>query len=223
MFKSILSSKIFRYVALTAAVVGASSIFLSSSNILQSQPQGQSLSQSQVASQPQVKSDSNPQTLAEENPSPKPDNHPNRSESADMPSGKILKQLNLSPEQLQKLKEVRDRDRDRIRDLSQQSRQANRELRDLLASNESSAVIRQKHTQVLNLQQELQKQHFERMLAMRDILTPQQRSQLNEIIQKNRPDRSPNRPKESIRDNIRDNIKNRIENRLENFRDRQTL
>jgi Spy/CpxP family protein refolding chaperone len=39
------------------------------------------------------------------------------------------------------------------------------------------------------------------MLAMREILTPQQRSQLKEIMQKNRPN--------CIKDGMRDRIKNR--------------
>ncbi|MCY7333085.1 MAG: Spy/CpxP family protein refolding chaperone [Pseudanabaena sp. CAN_BIN31] len=144
-------------------------------------------------------------------------NRPDRSENADMPSGKVLKQLNLSTEQLQKLKAIRDRDLARIRELSQQSRQANKELRDLLAGTENSDVIRAKQTQVLALQQELQNKHFEQMLAMREILTPQQRSQLNEIMQKNRPNRN------GMRGGIKGNIKNRMERRMENPRDRSTL
>ena len=167
--------------------------------------------QAQVKSQasPENKSESDPEILAQM------PNRQDRAESGDMPSGRMLKQLNLSTEQLQKLKAIRDRDLTRIRELAQQSRQANTELRDLLAGSESSDVIRAKHNQALNLQQELRKQHFERMLAMREILTPQQRSKLNEIMQK---DRS-NRPKESIKDRI----ENRIKKRLDNLGDRSNL
>jgi Spy/CpxP family protein refolding chaperone len=144
-----------------------------------------------------------------------------RPNAPDMLSGKMLKQLNLTPEQLKKLKEVRDRDQDKMRELSQQSRQANKELRDLMAGNESNDALRTKHNQVLQLQQERQKQHFERMLAMREILTPQQRSQLNEMMQKNR-----NRMRDNMRDNMREGIRDRMEKRLEkreDLRDRTTL
>jgi protein CpxP len=187
MFKS----KIFRYSAIAAAVVVVTSgaIWASNAN-LQSQSQAPELNSEILAQNP---------------------NRPDRSENADMPSGRMLKQLNLSTEQLQKLKAIRDLDITRIRDLSQQLSQANKELRDLLASTDGSDVIRAKHTQVMRLQQELQNQHFERMLAMREILTPQQRSQFNESMQKNRP----NRMKEGMRD--------RMENRMKNFRDRSTL
>ncbi len=196
-FKFISKSKIFRYSAI--ALIATSGLFLSSSNILQSP------TQAQTQSQPETKSEILTQAP----------NRPDRSENADMPSGKVLKQLNLSTEQLQKLKTIRDRDLARIRELSQQSRQANQELRDLLAGTESIDVIRAKHNQVLAIQQELHNKHFERMLAMREILTPQQRSQLNEIMQKNR--------RHGMRDGIKENIKNRMEKRMENFRDRSTL
>lgn len=201
MFKS----KIFQYCAIAATVVITSGAIVASNATLQSQQS--KIAQSQSQPEPEKPS------LNKLTESPDQDRFTDklseRTNSPDIPSGRVLKQLNLSTEQLQKLKAVRDRDRDRIQDLVQQSRQANKELRDLLVSNESSDVIRAKHTQVLNLQQELQKQNFERMLAMREILTPQQRSQLNEIRQKNQ-----NRPS-----GMRERIQNRMEKR-ENLRDR---
>jgi len=195
--------KIFRYFVITIAVVVTSGAVLSGSTsmslIANSQSQAKSEAQAQL---------SNPDKLSE---LPTPEKLAESINSPDLPSGKMLKQLNLSPEQLQKLKTIRDRNPNRMRELAQQLRQANKELRDLLVSTESSDAIRAKHTQVLSLQQELQKQHFERMLSMREILTPQQRSQLNEIMQKNRPS------------HMKDRIQNRMEKRMEDFRDRQSL
>jgi Spy/CpxP family protein refolding chaperone len=181
-------SKVFRYCAIATFVVATSGavIYANSSTTSQSQ------AQSSISPQPQVQITNKPsaQDLLPESEKIAElpiDSLAERGNNVDMPSGRVLKQLNLSPEQLQKLKTIRDRQVTQIRDLGQQSRQANKELRDMLAGTESSDVIRSKHTQVLNLQQELRKQHFERMLAMREILTPQQRSQLNEIMQKHRP------------------------------------
>ena len=198
MFKS----KVFRYGAIAAAVVATSGVILFSNATLQSQSETQA-KKSQVQSQ-LLNTEKNPEL-------PNRDKFAERPNSSDLPSGRMLKQLNLSPEQLQKLKTIRDRDPNKMSELVVQSRQANKELRDLLASTESSDVIRAKHTQVQNLQQELQKQHFERMLAMREVLTPQQRSQLNEIMQKNRPNR------------MKDHLQNRMDKRMENFRDRKSL
>ena len=218
MFKS----KIFQYSAIAAVVVASGGAIWASSANLQSQSQIPSQVQAQL--QPEVKREAIPQSdltpadvdselLAK---APMQSASP---ENADMPSGKVLKQLNLSSEQLQKLKAIRDRDLPKIKELAEQSRQANKELRDLLAGTESSDVIRAKHNQVLNLQQELRKLHFERMLAMREILTPQQRSQLNEIMQKKRPPRM----RENMRDNMKDRINNRMEKRIDGLSDRPTL
>ena len=199
--------KIFRYFATAIAVVVTSGAVLSGSTSMS--PIANSQSQAKSEAQAQL---SNPDKLSE---LPTPEKLAESINSPDLPSGRMLKQLNLSSEQLQKLKAIRDRNPNRMRELAQQSRQANKELRDLLVSTESSNAIRAKHTQVLSLQQELQKQHFERMLSMREILTPQQRSQLNEIMQKNRP----NHPK----DRIQNRMEKRIEKRMEDFRDRQSL
>ena len=185
-------SKVFRYCAIATVVVATSGAVIYANSSTTSQSQAQSQAQSSISPQPQVQITNKPSAqdlLSEtEKIAELPiDSLSERGNNIDMPSGRVLKQLNLSPEQLQKLKTIRDRQLTQIRDLGQQSRQANKELRDMLAGTESSDVIRSKHTQVLNLQQELRKQHFERMLAMREILTPQQRSQLNEIMQKHRP------------------------------------
>ena len=195
--------KIFRYFAIVIAVVVTSGAVLSGSTSMS--PIANSQSQAKSEAQAQL---SNPDKLSE---LPTPEKLAESINSPDLPSGRMLKQLNLSSEQLQKLKAIRDLNPNRMRELAQQSRQANKELRDLLVSTESSDAIRAKHTQVLSLQQELQKQHFERMLSMREILTPQQRSQLNEIMQKNRPS------------HMKDRIQNRMEKRMEDFRDRQSL
>ena len=195
--------KIFRYFAIAIAVVVTSGAVLSGSTSMS--PIANSQSQAKSEAQAQL---SNPDKLSE---LPTPEKLAESINSPDLPSGRMLKQLNLSPEQLQKLKTIRDRNPNRMRELAQQLRQANKELRDLLVSTESSDAIRAKHTQVLSLQQELQKQHFERMLSMREILTPQQRSQLNEIMQKNRPS------------HMKERIQNRMEKRMEDFRDRQSL
>jgi len=184
-------SKVFRYCAIATVVVATSGavIYANSSTTSQSQ------AQSSISPQPQVQITNKPSAQDQLSETEKIaelpiDSLAERGNNVDMPSGRVLKQLNLSPEQLQKLKTIRDRQLTQIRDLGQQSRQANKELRDLLAGTESSDVIRTKHTQVLNLHQELRKQHFERMLAMREILTPQQRSQLNEIMRKHRPNQN---------------------------------
>ena len=208
MFKS----KIFRYGAIavttTAAIAATSGIILSQNSSLQSQsplaPKSQIQSSTPEASQnlEQLAGISEPDLLAQQ---------PDQPEKEPLPSGRMLKNLNLSPSQLQKLKEIRDRDRDKIRNLSQQVRQANRELRELLGSETSVDLIRNKHNQIQDQQRQVRNLHFERMLAMREVLTPQQRSQLQEILQKNRPNR------------MRDGMRERSDRRMERQRNREEL
>ncbi|MFM7888033.1 MAG: Spy/CpxP family protein refolding chaperone [Pseudanabaena sp.] len=205
MFKS----KLFQYCAIAATAAITSGVIVSSTASLQSQsvkPQDQA----KVETQNQLKSSTNLADL--------PDSDDKfAANSSDMPPGKVLKQLNLTTEQLQKLKAVRDRNQMQMHALGQKLRQANKELQNLLAGTEGSDVIRAKHKQVMELQQELQNQHFDRMLAMRDILTLKQRSQLKDIMQKNR---------DRMREGMKDRMQNRLENRrerLDALRDRSTL
>jgi Spy/CpxP family protein refolding chaperone len=209
MFKS----KIFQYCAIAATAAITSGVIVSSTASLQSQS-AKPQAQEKIETPTQLASpDKSPDKLAE-----LPDSADKfAANSPDMPSGKVLKQLNLTSEQLQKLKAVRDRDQPQMRELGQKLRQANKELQDLLAGTEGSDVIRAKHKQVIGLQQELRNKHFERMLAMRDILNLQQRSQLKDITQKNR---------QNHKDGMRDRLEKRLDNRkdnLDNLRDRSTL
>lgn len=201
MFKS----KLFQYCAIAATAAITSGVIVSSNASLQSQsakPQAQAKVET-----------ASPDKLVE-----LPDSSDKfAANNADMPSGKVLQQLNLTPDQLQKLKAVRDRDRPQMHELAQKLRQTNKELQDLLAGTEGSDLIRAKHTQAMSLQQDLQNKHFERMLTMREILTPQQRAQLKDIMQKNRP---------NMREGMRDRIEKRLENRkdnLDNLHDRSNL
>ncbi len=216
MFKS----KILRYGAIavttTAAIAVISSIILSQNSSLQSQDQ--------TVPQPLIKSPApeasqNLEQLAGISDADMLAQQPDQSEKDTLPSGRMLKNLNLSPSQLQKLKEIRDRDRDKIRNLSQQVRQSSKELRDLLGSEASVDVIRSKHNQVQDQQRQVRNLHFERMLAMREVLTPQQRSQLQEILQKSRP----NRIKEGMKDRSQNRLDGRPDGRLDRRRNREEL
>jgi periplasmic protein CpxP/Spy len=105
-------------------------------------------------------------------PSPRPGNPPMRDG--------WLKELNLSRDQIQKIREIRDRYKDRMTQQRQATRQAQKELRDLMAGNASTDQIRQKHDQAQSLQQEFARTRVESMLAIREVLNPEQRQKLAE-------------------------------------------
>jgi Spy/CpxP family protein refolding chaperone len=56
-------------------------------------------------------------------------------------------------------------------------------MHSLLTSDASTDKLRQQHQQIQKLHQQLDDQHFETMLAVRQVLTPEQRQQLDKLMQ----------------------------------------
>lgn len=97
---------------------------------------------------------------------------------------KLMDQLNLNPNQKQKLKAIHEQYKDKISQNKQAVRQANKELRDLLASTATVDQIRSKHDQVQGLRQDLEKLTFASMLETREVLTPEQRVQFAQLMER---------------------------------------
>jgi len=95
-----------------------------------------------------------------------------------------MDQLNLNPEQKQKLNAIHKQYKDKISQNKQAVRQANKELRDLIASAATADQIRIKHDQVQGLRQDLEKLTFESILATREVLTPEQRLQFAQVMER---------------------------------------
>ena len=105
-------------------------------------------------------------------------------------------QLNLTPQQAQRMQNIQNQYKGRMEQSVRAMRQAQIELRDLMASDAASNVIRQKHRQVENLRQEVSNLRFESLLEMREVLTPAQRRQFAQNMENQRqnfPRRFPNR------------------------------
>jgi periplasmic protein CpxP/Spy len=97
---------------------------------------------------------------------------------------KLMEQLNLNPDQKQKLKVIHEQYKDKISLKKQAVRQANQELRDLLAGTTTIEQLLSKHDQVQGLRQDLEKLTFESMLATREVLTPEQRLQFAQLMER---------------------------------------
>lgn len=94
-----------------------------------------------------------------------------------------LQELNLSKEQIQKIQQIRRQYQARLTQQRQSVKQAQQSLKDLMASgNTSSEQIRQKFSQVQTLQQTLADTRMESMLAIRSVLTVEQRQKLTELM-----------------------------------------
>lgn len=101
----------------------------------------------------------------------------------------LLKQLNATPEQKQRMQEIRAQYQDKISQRRQQLRLAQEQLQALLSSNASPSQIRQKYDELLQLKQEMSKLQFEIILQIREVLTPEQRRQFAEIMEQRRRNR----------------------------------
>jgi periplasmic protein CpxP/Spy len=103
--------------------------------------------------------------------------------------GNLVKELNLSPDQIQRLQQVRQNSQGKTKERRQALRTAKQELTQLLQGSASSDQIRQKRQQVQSLQKEVADSNFENTLAIREILTPEQRVKLQQLLQQRRQSR----------------------------------
>ena len=98
-----------------------------------------------------------------------------------------LKELNLSSEQLEKIREIRKQYQGQLTEQRQAARQAQQQLNQLnqlMATNAPTEQIRQKFDQVQTLKQKLGDTRTESMLAIRNVLNAEQRQKLNAIIKR---------------------------------------
>jgi periplasmic protein CpxP/Spy len=100
--------------------------------------------------------------------------------------GGMFDKLNLSADQKQKMQAVRDRYKDQVSQRMQAVRQARQELGTMMAGTANASQMREKHRQIIGLRQQLEEVQFEITLAMREVLTPEQRSQLAQMMQQRR-------------------------------------
>jgi Spy/CpxP family protein refolding chaperone len=109
---------------------------------------------------------------------------------ADLPGmgrgGGWLRDLDLTPEQIQQIQQIRRQRKDELAGQRQAMRQAMEELRQLMASDAPADQIRQKHAETRALRQKLADAQFENLLAIREVLTPEQRRKFAEQMQHRR-------------------------------------
>ncbi len=91
---------------------------------------------------------------------------------------RLTRDLNLTAEQRQRVQAIRQQYEPQVQPRREQIRRLRQELMNLLVSNASEPEIRAKRQQVEQLQQELNNLGFDQMLAIRQVLTPEQRQQL---------------------------------------------
>jgi protein CpxP len=95
-----------------------------------------------------------------------------------------LETLNLTSDQVQKIKTIRNQSQADIKPKREAVRQAQVELRNLLAGNAPQGQVKGKYKQLEILKQQLANVQFENTLAIREVLNPEQRQKFAEHIYK---------------------------------------
>lgn len=95
---------------------------------------------------------------------------------------RVLQQLDLTPEQLQQIEVIQEQSKNQSQALRQQMQTQRDEMRSLLASDATPEQLQQQHQQAQNLHQQLGDNRFETLLQVREVLTPEQRTQMAELM-----------------------------------------
>ena len=107
---------------------------------------------------------------------------------------RLVQELNLTPEQTQQIEAIQAQYQEEMSQSKEAMRQAQQELMDLMAGTASVDQIREQYNQVETLKQQVSQLRFDSMLAMREVLTPEQRSQAAQLMQNRRGGHHGNRP-----------------------------
>jgi Spy/CpxP family protein refolding chaperone len=95
----------------------------------------------------------------------------------------LISQLNLSNEQRQKIIGIRNKYQKQIGESRNNLTITQKELKEMLAGNNSPDAIRNRHEKAANYRQQLSDLTLERMLEIREILTEEQRSKFILLMQ----------------------------------------
>ena len=94
---------------------------------------------------------------------------------------KMMSELNLTAEQQTKMKALKESSKAGLKDKKKAMRAAREDLGNALKGTASDADVRKKFEALSKLQDEFAKARFEHVLAVRAILTPEQRAKFHEM------------------------------------------
>lgn len=97
-----------------------------------------------------------------------------------------LRDLNLTPAQLQKIEAIRNRYKNDLTQQRQAVQQAQKELRAMLAGDTPADKVRQKYNEVRTLKQQLANSRFNSLLETREVLNLDQRKKFAERMRHQR-------------------------------------
>ena len=93
----------------------------------------------------------------------------------------MMEQLDLTPEQRTKLDALRKASRDKISAVKDEMRQSQEKLTQALQSNTSTDELRKLHKKNQELKNKMSDARFDQVLAIRQVLTPEQQKKFQEL------------------------------------------
>ena len=123
--------------------------------------------------------------LAQTDDLPERPGHGGRGDRAD----RLMEELDLTDEQITQIRAIREGARDQMRTLHDNLRAEHEVMHSLMAGDATEVDLRAQHEKVQTLHREAANQRFETMLATREILTPEQRAELAELVEQRRTER----------------------------------
>jgi periplasmic protein CpxP/Spy len=94
----------------------------------------------------------------------------------------LFRQLNLTKEQQQQIQQIHLQYRQQILNQKQNITRLQQQLSDMIVGTEPIESLKAKNQQLSSLRLKMESLHFESMLAIREILTPQQREKFRELV-----------------------------------------
>jgi Spy/CpxP family protein refolding chaperone len=99
---------------------------------------------------------------------------------------RFIDQLDLSEEQVDQIRAIREESREEADELRSQLQQERDKMQSLLSSDAGNEQLMEQHEQMQQLRQQMGDHRFQTMLQIRDVLTSEQKAQLAEMIQQRR-------------------------------------
>ena len=99
---------------------------------------------------------------------------------------RLMQNIDLSDEQSQQIKAIEEESKATADEIKQQMRLQHEQMKDLMASDASVEEIRSQYQEAQGLRQQMSDNRFETMLEIREVLTPEQRSQIAELMEQHR-------------------------------------
>lgn len=102
---------------------------------------------------------------------------------------RLIEELDLTAAQVEQIRGIRQNAVENMQTLHSDLWAERETLHDLMAGTATAAELRTQHETIQTLHRQVADQRFENMLAVREVLTPEQRVELSELMEQRRENR----------------------------------